>query len=167
MLQRIGLAQSILNHPELVILDEPTSGLDPVGRRLVRDIIKDLSRRGTTIFLNSHFLSEVEITCNRVAFIKKGEIIKISSLYDLFEGMLRVELKATRLNPEVISGLSNWCSDIQVENGYLTFQVNGESKLPEINRYLIENHVEVYSLRPQQLSLEDLFIQIVGSEGEL
>jgi ABC-2 type transport system ATP-binding protein len=167
MLQRIGLAQSILNNPELVILDEPTSGLDPVGRRLVRDIIKDLSQRGTTIFLNSHFLSEVEVTCNRVAFIKKGEIIKISSLNDLYEGVLGVELKADRLNSEVVSGLSQWCTDIHVEEGHLTFKVIGETKLPEINRYLVENNVEVYSLRPQQLSLEDLFIQIVGSEEEL
>ena len=72
MLQRIGLAQALLNEPKLVILDEPTSGLDPVGRRLVRDIIRDLKDRGTTVFLNSHLLSEVEITCDRVAFIKFG-----------------------------------------------------------------------------------------------
>jgi len=167
MLQRIGLAQSILNNPELVILDEPTSGLDPVGRRLVRDIIKDLSQRDTTIFLNSHFLSEVEVTCNRVAFIKQGEIVNISSLDNLFEGMLRVELKADKLNSEIISGLSQWCTELQVEAGRLTFQIIGESKLPVITRYLVENNVEVYSLQPQQLSLEDLFIQIVGSEGEL
>jgi len=167
MLQRIGLAQSILNNPELVILDEPTSGLDPVGRRLVRDIIKDLSQRGTTIFLNSHFLSEVEVTCNRVAFIKQGEIVNISSLDNLFEGMLRVELKADKLNSEIISGLSQWCTELQVVDGHLTFQIIGESKLPVITRYLVENNVEVYSLQPQQLSLEDLFIQIVGGEGEL
>ena len=72
MLQRIGLAQALLNQPKLVILDEPTSGLDPVGRRLVRDIIRDLSAQGTTVFLNSHLLSEVEITCDRVAFINMG-----------------------------------------------------------------------------------------------
>jgi len=167
MLQRIGLAQSILNNPELVILDEPTSGLDPVGRRLVRDIIKELSQRSTTVFLNSHFLSEVEVTCNRVAFIKSGEIVKISNLNDLFEGTLQVELKATNLNPETISGLSQWCTDIHLEGSRLTFQVIGESKLPLINRYLVENDVEVFSLKPQQLSLEDLFIQIVGGEGEL
>ena len=86
MLQRIGLAQALLNQPDLVILDEPTSGLDPVGRRLVRDIIRDLRQRGTTVFLNSHLLSEVEITCDRVAFIKHGQVIRISSLKDLVEG---------------------------------------------------------------------------------
>jgi ABC-2 type transport system ATP-binding protein len=70
MLQRIGLAQAMLNDPELVFLDEPTSGLDPLGRRLVRDIINGLRSEGTTVFLNSHLLSEIELTCDRVAFIR-------------------------------------------------------------------------------------------------
>jgi ABC-2 type transport system ATP-binding protein len=86
MLQRIGLAQALLNQPELVILDEPTSGLDPVGRRLVRDIIRDLRQKGTTVFLNSHLLSEVEITCDRVAFIKHGQVLTTKPLQTLMEG---------------------------------------------------------------------------------
>jgi ABC-2 type transport system ATP-binding protein len=76
MLQRIGLAQALINHPRLVFLDEPTSGLDPVGRILVRDLIDELRNEGTAVFLNSHLLSEVEITCDRVGFIKHGEVIK-------------------------------------------------------------------------------------------
>jgi ABC-2 type transport system ATP-binding protein len=94
MLQRIGLAQALLNRPKLVILDEPTSGLDPVGRRLVRDIIRELKQAGTTVFLNSHLLSEVEITCDRVAFIKFGQIIKISELSTLMDGAVSVNLRA-------------------------------------------------------------------------
>ena len=73
MLQRIGLAQALINDPELVFLDEPTSGLDPLGRRLVRDIINYLRQEGTAVFLNSHLLSEVEKTCDRVAFIREGQ----------------------------------------------------------------------------------------------
>src|SRR5262249_60891985 len=76
MLRRIGLARALLNDPELVSRDEPTSGLDPIGRRLVRDIIKVQRERGATVFLNSHLLSEVEITCDRVAFIKRGEVLQ-------------------------------------------------------------------------------------------
>ncbi|MBV9670760.1 MAG: ABC transporter ATP-binding protein, partial [Acidobacteriales bacterium] len=86
MLQRIGLAQAILNEPDLLFLDEPTSGLDPVGRRLVRDVIRAQRDRGATVFLNSHLLSEVEITCDRVAFIKTGEVIEtreVSSFSEL------------------------------------------------------------------------------------
>jgi ABC-2 type transport system ATP-binding protein len=80
MLQRLGLAQALLNDPELIFLDEPTSGLDPVGRRLVRDIIKAQRSRGATVFLNSHLLSEVEVTCDRVAFIKRGEVLETRRL---------------------------------------------------------------------------------------
>src|SRR5574337_274026 len=92
MLQRIGLAQALLNDPALVFLDEPTSGLDPVGRRLVRDIIRDLRARGTTVFLNSHLLSEVEITCDRVAFIKHGEVVKAITLKALEQAATQVEI---------------------------------------------------------------------------
>ena len=80
MLQRVGLAQAMLNAPEVVFLDEPTSGLDPLGRLLVRDVIADLRRQGTTVFLNSHLLGEVEVTCDRVAFVKQGRVVREMSL---------------------------------------------------------------------------------------
>ena len=167
MLQRIGLAQALLNKPELVILDEPTSGLDPVGRRLVRDIIRDLRQNGTTVFLNSHFLSEVEITCDRVAFIKHGKVIRTSTLNELIVGGLSVEVRAHNLDSEIISGLSQWCRDVHVEGENLSLTPLVETNLPAINRYLVEQGVEVYSFSPQQVSLEDLFIQIIGTDGEL
>jgi ABC-2 type transport system ATP-binding protein len=99
MLQRIGLAQALLNDPDLVFLDEPTSGLDPVGLRLVRDLIRDLRERDKTVFLNSHLLSEVEITCDRVAFIKQGEVVHTSTLQagsgaPLAGGRLTVHIRA-------------------------------------------------------------------------
>jgi ABC-2 type transport system ATP-binding protein len=167
MLQRIGLAQALLNQPELVILDEPTSGLDPVGRRLVRDIIRDLSQRGTTVFLNSHLLSEVEITCDRVAFIKFGEVVRISPLKNLIEGELTVEIRARNLHQEVIAGLSNWSQEVRVDGEHLKLTLNAETDLPLINRFLVEHGVDVFSLQPQKISLEDLFIQIVGTDGGL
>ena len=77
MLQRVGLAQALLNDPALVFLDEPTSGLDPLGRREVRDLIHELRAAGVTVFLNSHFLSEVEVTCDRVAIVKRGRIVRL------------------------------------------------------------------------------------------
>lgn len=167
MLQRVGLAQALLNDPELVFLDEPTSGLDPVGRRLVRDIIRDLSEGGTTVFLNSHLLSEVEITCDRVAFIRRGEVLATSSLQNLVEGELSVEIRVSNLDPEVISGLSRWSQNVRADGDHLSLTVSGAAVLPEVNRYLVANGVDVYAISPQQLSLEDLFIQIVGTEGGL
>src|SRR5580765_8396558 len=80
MMQRVGLAQALLNEPRLVFLDEPTSGLDPLGRLLVRDIIKELRDRGTAVFLNSHLLGEVEATCDRVVFVKAGRTVHELSL---------------------------------------------------------------------------------------
>src|SRR5436309_5800386 len=76
MLQRVGLAQALLNQPELVFLDEPTSGLDPLGRLLVRDVIHELRARGTAVFLNSHLLGEIEATCDRVVFLKAGRTVR-------------------------------------------------------------------------------------------
>jgi len=167
MLQRIGLAQALLNDPALVFLDEPTSGLDPVGRRLVRDIIRDLRARGTTIFLNSHLLSEVEITCDRVAFIKHGEVLRVSELKSLVNGATSVTVRADGLTPHVIAGLNQWGRDIRADGNQITLTVADESALPAINRYLVAQNVAVYALTPQHLSLEDLFIQIVGTDGGL
>ena len=167
MLQRIGLAQALLNDPQLVILDEPTSGLDPVGRRLVRDIIRDLRQRGTAVFLNSHLLSEVEITCDRVAFIKFGEVLQVSPLQSLIEGELAVEVRARPLTPPVVAGLSRWSGNVRCDGEHLHLTLTQEADLPAINRYLVEQGVEVFALQPQRLSLEDLFIQIVGTDGGL
>jgi len=167
MLQRVGLAQALLNDPALVFLGEPTSGLDPVGRRLVRDIIRELRARGKTVFLNSHFLSEVEITCDRVAFVKHGEVLRTSTLQTLMDGELSVEVRARNLRPEVVTGLSRWSRDVRADGERLSFTLAGEAELPAINRYLIEGGAEVYALQPRQISLEDLFIQIVGTDGGL
>jgi len=167
MLQRIGLAQALLNKPDLVILDEPTSGLDPVGHRLVRDFIRDLREQGTTVFLNSHLLSEVEITCDRVAFIKHGEVIQTSPLNTLMEGEVSVEMHAANLHDEIIAGLNQWAQNVRVDDEHLSFTLKSEADIPKVNRYLVENGVEVFALRPQRISLEDMFIQIIGSDGGL
>lgn len=167
MLQRIGLAQALLNEPEIVFLDEPTSGLDPVGRRLVRDIIRQLRGAGTTVFLNSHLLSEVEITCDRVAFIKHGEVVRVSQVSTLVDGSTTVTIRARGFTPEVIGLLSNFGRDVRIEGENIILSVDNESALPEINRALVERGIDVYAIVPQRLSLEDLFLQVVGTDGGL
>jgi ABC-2 type transport system ATP-binding protein len=167
MLQRIGLAQALLNDPELIFLDEPTSGLDPVGRRLVRDIIKAQRARGATVFLNSHLLSEVEITCDRVAFIKHGEVLESRDLRAAKGEALRVAVRARKLSEEALSGLSQWASAVRVEGERLTFTVGDPEALPEILRFLVGRGVDVYEVTPQRTSLEELFLQIVGTDGGL
>ena len=167
MLQRIGLAQALLNEPDLVFLDEPTSGLDPVGRRLVRDIIHELRARGTCVFLNSHLLSEIEITCDRVAFIKHGEVIRVIELKTLENVHASVTIRANKLTPAAISGLAHWGQDIRVDGDHLTLAVADENALPEITRFLVSQGVDVYAITPERISLEEMFIQTVGTEGSL
>jgi ABC-2 type transport system ATP-binding protein len=167
MLQRIGLAQTLLNDPELIFLDEPTSGLDPVGRRLVRDIIKAQRERGATVLLNSHLLSEVEITCDRVAFIKHGEVLETRELQSLLEEQTTVSVRAKRLSAEILDGLEQFASSIRQEGDQLSLSVASTSALPEILRYLVSRGADVYQFTPQRLSLEERFLEIVGSDGGL
>ncbi len=167
MLQRIGLAQALLNDPELVFLDEPTSGLDPVGRRMVRDIIRDQRSRGATVFLNSHLLSEVEITCDRVAFIKHGEVLDIREMDRLAPGVLSVSVRARNVCAEALEGLKRWAVAVRAEGERLSLEVESEDVLPEILSYLVAGGARVYSFNSEQVSLEDLFIQIVGTDGGL
>jgi ABC-2 type transport system ATP-binding protein len=167
MLQRIGLAQALLNHPALVFLDEPTSGLDPVGRILVRDIIRELRIEGTCVFLNSHLLSEIEVTCDRVAFISHGEVIRELELASLDTGQVTVAIRLAGITPEVAAGLSTWAKDISHQDGRLTLTAQAEAVLPDINRYLVTHGVDVYEISPAHVSLEEVFIETVGKEGGL
>jgi len=167
MLQRIGLAQALLNDPELIFLDEPTSGLDPVGRRLVRDVIKAQRERGATVFLNSHLLSEVEITCDRVAFIKHGEVLETRALHGAGEETLRVTMRVRKLTQEAVNGLSPWASSAKLEGECLSLTVASSEVLPEILRFLVGRGVDVYEVTPQRTSLEEMFLQIVGTDGGL
>ena len=167
MLQRIGLAQALLNKPRLVFLDEPTSGLDPAGRRLVRDIIQKLRKNGTTVFLNSHLLSEVEITCDRVAFIKQGEVVRVDNLRALADGHTAVLIRASGLTEPVASGLKQWSQEIVLTEQGVSLKVSDESMLPPIIRYLVEQNVQVYSVQPERISLEDIFLRVIGKEAGL
>ena len=167
MLQRIGLAQALLNKPRLVFLDEPTSGLDPAGRRLVRDIIQKLRKNGTTVFLNSHLLSEVEITCDRVAFIKQGEVVRVDNLRALADGHTAVLIRASGLTEPVASGLKQWSQEIILTEQGVSLKVSDESMLPPIIRYLVEQNVQVYSVQPERISLEDIFLRVIGKEAGL
>jgi ABC-2 type transport system ATP-binding protein len=164
MLQRIGLAQALIHEPDLIFLDEPTSGLDPMGRRLVRDIIRQQRARGATVFLNSHLLSEVEVTCDTVVFIKQGEVVATRDLHLSPDGEIRVSIRTARVPPDVLSGLSRWASNVHAIDGRITLCTNSRDTLPEILRYLVGFNVDVYEFTPQHLSLEDSFLKIMGEE---
>jgi ABC-2 type transport system ATP-binding protein len=165
MLQRVGLAQALLNEPELVFLDEPTSGLDPLGRRLVRDIIRQQRKRGVTVFLNSHLLSEVEVTCDRVAFINKGQVVQVADLRTMVEGDTEVELRVGQVSPTLLEGLERFGHDVRSDGTKVTLFVQGEQNLPGIAQWVVEQGAGLYALTPRRLSLEEMFVRIVGQEG--
>lgn len=166
MLQRIGLAQALLNNPELVFLDEPTSGLDPLGRRLVRTIINGLRQEGTAVFLNSHLLSEIELTCDRVAFIREGRILRVAPLAELQKEGVQVRLRVGQPTPALVERLNEFGSAVVLEkgSGEITLNLAQEADLPRLARWLVEGGYNLYELSPQRLSLEERFIQIIGEE---
>jgi ABC-2 type transport system ATP-binding protein len=164
MLQRAGLAQALINDPELVFLDEPTSGLDPLGRFLVRDIIGELRANGTTVFLNSHLLGEVEATCNRVAFVKQGCIIRELSLADS-SSSLDVELVVTPLDSTVIDGLCQLGKDVErTADGKIRLRVTSESVIPDIVRWLVSTRRDVHAVHSRRKSLEEWFLDVMGDD---
>ena len=167
MLQRIGLAQALLNDPELVFLDEPTSGLDPLGRRLVRDVINQLRQRGAAVFLNSHLLSEVEQTCDRVAFIRQGEVLETVSLHEAVAAV-PVVVRVGQPEPELLAGLAEFGEDVRLDggNGRIRLNLPDEAAIPRLASWLIEQGHTLYELTPQPITLEERFLQIVGTQSE-
>jgi ABC-2 type transport system ATP-binding protein len=164
MLQRIGLAQALINEPELVFLDEPTSGLDPLGRLLVRDIISELRDRGTSVFLNSHLLGEVEATCDRVAFVKQGRVVHTMSLTDQ-AGCLDVELRVTPLDAATCAGLAQFGTGVtRVSADVVRLHAASEDALPAMARWLVARGVNVYALRGRRRTLEEWFLDIMGED---
>jgi ABC-2 type transport system ATP-binding protein len=167
MLQRIGLAQALIHDPEVIFLDEPTSGLDPMGRRLVRDIIRAQRDRGATVFLNSHLLSEIEVTCDQVVFIRDGEIVTTRDLRSHQDEKVRVTVRARRLTPQTVAGLSQWAKCSPLDGESLTLTANSREELPEILGYLVQSGSVPFEFTPQRISLEDLFMEIVGEDRGL
>jgi len=161
MKQRLGLAQALLGEPALVFLDEPTSGLDPLGRRLVRDLIRDLRERGTTVFLNSHLLSEVEMTCDRVAFVKQGRVVR-DMILGAEERDLEVEMRFDRPASGLTDGLSRFGHDVRADGDRASLRVTGEDRLPEITRWLAGEGVGLYHLAARRPSLEEIFLEVIG-----
>lgn len=163
MLQRVGLAQALLNEPALVFLDEPTSGLDPLGRLLVRDIIRDLRAAGTAVFLNSHLLGEVEATCDRVVFVKQGRTVHEMRLGgEASELVVRVELGSTE--EALVAGMSRFGELVSVNGRHVTLRAPSEAALPALSRWLVQAGAELYRLEASRPSLEQMFIQVMGDD---
>jgi len=163
MLQRAGLAAALLNDPDVVFLDEPTSGLDPLGRLLVRDLMRELKGRGVTVFLNSHLLGEVEQTCDRVAFLKAGRVVHEHAL-GVAESVLEVELRAEGLDAAAIADLARF-GEVREEPDLLCVRVAAAAVVPELARAVVERGARLHHLAVRRTSLEALFLEVMGDEG--
>lgn len=161
MLQRAGIAQAVLNEPAVVFLDEPTSGLDPLGRRQVRDIIVHLRQAGTTVFLNSHLLSEAERVCDRVAIINQGKVVRQGTLANLLSGDLEVELRLRVEKPEVLEALRRLVPSISADGTAITVRVESEDIVPRLAEAVVQNGGELLAMVPRRSSLEDFFVQVI------
>ncbi len=162
MLQRIGLAQAVMNNPALVFLDEPTSALDPVGRREVREVIGRLRSEGMTVFLNSHILAEVEQVCDRCAIINHGRVARMGTMQELLAEELTVDITIDdvgRLDPQTLG------PDITVIEGTdrtLTVRMPDEEQIPLLVDRLVAAGMRVYAIAPHHRTLEDVFMEAIG-----
>jgi len=159
MLQRVGLAQALINDPEIVFLDEPMSGLDPVGRREVRDLIASLRAEGKTIFMCSHILSDIEVLCDNVAILKKGKLAHAGSLEELRarEGNLIEVIAAGADEAALKAHLKNSATIIPDSSG-MRIHIQDEQELDSVIAALRKVNGKVVSVQPVRQSLEDLFV---------
>lgn len=159
MLQRVGLAQALVNDPEIVFLDEPMSGLDPVGRREVRDLIASLRRQGKTVFMCSHILSDIEVLCDSVAILKRGRLARAGSLDDLrARETSLIEIIATGASATVLSvWLGNTATVSSTASG-LRIEVSDEKQVDAVIAALREANGKLVSVQPVRQSLEELFL---------
>lgn len=160
MLQRVGLAQSLVNDPEIVFLDEPMSGLDPVGRREVRDLIATLREEGKTVFMCSHILSDIEVLCDRVAILKKGKLSQVGYLEELrrtSEGPERMEVIATGADAETLKQHLPETT-IDPAPGGLRIEISSEDEIDRVLAALRKAGGKLVSIQPVKQSLEELFL---------
>ncbi|MBK6537940.1 MAG: ABC transporter ATP-binding protein [Ignavibacteria bacterium] len=165
MMQRLGLAQSLLNNPELVFLDEPTDGVDPIGRKEIRDILNNLKSQGKTIFLNSHLLSEVELICDRVAILNKGSLVKEGKVGEITSASNNYKFITSEISEKNINDLLiNFKAVIHSRNEFVYNTINIED-LNKLIDFLRENKILIHSVNREKDTLENMFINLIESQN--
>jgi len=159
MLQRVGLAQALINDPEIVFLDEPMSGLDPVGRREVRDLIASLRAEGKTVFMCSHILSDIEVLCDSVAILKSGRLAHAGSLDELRSRETRlVEIIATDAPADALKQQLEVRATVTTTASGVRIEVSDEQEVDAVIAALRRVNGKLISIQPVRQSLEDLFL---------
>jgi ABC-2 type transport system ATP-binding protein len=156
MLQRVGLAQALVNDPELLILDEPASALDPLGRVRVRELLRHAREAGKTVFLSSHLLSEVEQICDRLAIVIKGRVARVGTLAELLEAQDRFMITAKGIDALMFEGTP--------QNGFIRITVPALDQRRTIEKIWLAGG-EVVAINPVRRTLEDLFVDLANQNG--
>lgn len=160
MMQRIGLAQAMINNPDLIFLDEPTDGVDPIGRKEIRDVLLNLKSQGKTIFLNSHLLSETELICDRVAILNKGKLVKEGRVDDI-TSTDSYAFSTSELSDEVYNSLlNNYKAVIQSKN-YFLVPANNLEEVNKIIDFLRTKDILIQSVSKEKITLESKFINLI------
>jgi ABC-2 type transport system ATP-binding protein len=154
MLQRVGLAQALVNDPELLILDEPTSALDPLARVMVRELLLRAREAGKTIFLSSHLLSEVELVCDRVAVLHRGRLVRLGRTPDLLQSSEQTEIVVRGIETDIFAGAIS-------RDGVVSFTVPAGTLRAVLER-VWNMGGEIVSVNPVRRSLEDIFLEVTA-----
>jgi ABC-2 type transport system ATP-binding protein len=166
MLQRIGLAQALINDPDLVVLDEPLSGLDPIGRKEIRDIVQDLGRHGKTVLFSSHILSDVELLCDRVAIMEQGSLRHIGPIDELLShGGEESEVVLERADQAILELAKQQGGTVERHGNRLQIKVRGKEQKDRLVARAVERGVSVLSVSPRKSSLEEMFVAQTAASG--
>jgi ABC-2 type transport system ATP-binding protein len=160
MMQRLGLAQAMINDPELIFLDEPTDGVDPIGRKEIRDILIDLKKQSKTIFLNSHLLSEVELITDRVGILNKGKLIREGTVQELTEKKEEYYLRVEGDHKQVPENFENVIAT-KLDNGRYSLKVANTADLNKLIDKLRADGILIYELIKHKNTLEEMFISLI------
>lgn len=166
MIQRIGLAQAMINDPEVIFLDEPMSGLDPLGRREVRQTILGLKGRGVTVFFSSHILPDVEALCDRVAILNRGRLQQVGALHDILKVRIEAhEIVLAGISPETAAGLKPLCDEMIPMGERLQLRAGSPKQVESIISHALARGAALVSVNPVRPSLEDhFFAQVTGGK---
>ncbi|HPP74422.1 MAG TPA: ABC transporter ATP-binding protein [Armatimonadota bacterium] len=159
--QRVGLAQSLVGNPQVLILDEPASGLDPLGRRQIRDLLISQRETGKTIFLSSHLLSEIETVCDRVAVLAKGKLMAIGTPEEIKQGGTRTTVTTTELTPEIMSEIKAAGGTTHRIEGETVITINTDEVFTVIDS-LRKAGLPLLAVTPEQESLEEAFLRLAA-----
>ncbi len=165
MTQRLGLACSLIHAPKVLLLDEPTDGVDPVGRREIRDLLREeAAQNGTTILLNSHLLSEIELTCDRVAVLRNGKVAAFGTVEELTRKSATYKMVATPIDDNLVAAFRHTGADVQRVNGHMVLSVSNVEHLNALVDQLRARGGMLSELTPVRSTLEDVFVDLIRAD---